>query len=142
MRTDATTAVIDTNVVVSAVLHPSRLPAFILSAGIEQRFMICFSDSILAEYREVLTRGKFGFPTRLVDALLDDIQTTGRRFRPTTKMSLCRDPHDDKFVECAEKAQADYIVTGNIRHFPPRHHGTDVVSPRQFVTILMSIGQL
>jgi predicted nucleic acid-binding protein len=49
-----------------------------------------------------------------------------------------RDPDDDKILECAIEAKADYIVTGNIRDFPKQLRGVSVLLPRGFLNVLAS----
>jgi predicted nucleic acid-binding protein len=55
---------------------------------------------------------------------------------PKKKLDVAIDPDDNKVVECALEARADYIVTGNIRHFPSRFQDIRIVLPRQFLTLL------
>lgn len=133
-------AVLDTNVIVSAAIKPVSIPAFVVSAGVAQKFLICYSDEIIDEYKEMLARGKFLLPKKAVEALIMDIEQAGEKFMPKKKLSICSDPEDNKFLECAEKAGAHYLVTGNKRHFPTSYGVTKVVTPRQFITILISAG--
>jgi len=49
---------------------------------------------------------------------------------------VASDPDDDKVIECAVEAQADYIVTGNMRHFPERVRGVVTPGPRAFLDVL------
>lgn len=133
-------AVLDTNVIVSAAIQPLGIPAAIVSVGLDRKFLICYSDSILEEYREVLSRGKFRLPQKAVDAFIADVEQRGEKFSPLRKLSVCPDPDDNKFLECADAANAHYLVTGNRRHFPARHKATTIMTPRQFVTILISAG--
>jgi putative PIN family toxin of toxin-antitoxin system len=133
-------AILDTNIIVSPVINPVGIPANIVSIGIAQKFLICYSDEILEEYREVLSRGKFRLPPPAVGALIADIERSGQNFSPQRKLPVCRDPDDDKFLGCAEAANAHYLVTGNQRHFPSSYPATTVLTPRQFITILVSLG--
>ena len=55
---------------------------------------------------------------------------------PKNKIEATSDPNDNIFLECALQARADYVVTGNLRHFPGQFQDIRVVSPRQFLTIL------
>lgn len=55
---------------------------------------------------------------------------------PRTRVCVARDPDDDKVLECATEANADYIVTGNIRDFPQGFADIAVVAPRIFLNIL------
>lgn len=142
MASEPLKAVVDTNVVVSASLQRLGIPASILAAGIEGKFTLCFSPNILAEYREVLTRGKFALPAKLVESVMADIERAGEQCSPSATISVCSDIPDNKFLECAEAANARYLVTGNTRHFPPHYGVTQVVTPRDFATILLSEGIL
>ncbi|MBI3950402.1 MAG: putative toxin-antitoxin system toxin component, PIN family [Acidobacteria bacterium] len=140
MASELLRAALDTNVIVSAAIKPVGLPAYAVAVGVDQKFLICYSEEILEEYREVLARGKFRLPPKAVGALIADIERSGQSFAPQGKLSVCPDPDDNKFLECAEEANAHYLVTGNRRHFPPRHCTTNVVTPHQFITILVSLG--
>jgi predicted nucleic acid-binding protein len=57
---------------------------------------------------------------------------------PTERLSLCSDPDEDRFLECALAAGAPYVVTGNIRHFPKDYEPVAIVTPRQLLTRLIS----
>lgn len=130
-------AVLDTNVVVAAVLNPDGLPAAIVSAAIALIFRLCLSDPILEEYGEVLTRGKFQFPQEIVASLLTDLEATSLKVKPTVPLSLTKDPADNKFLECAIAANASFLVTGNSRHFPLRCRNVQVITSRVFFALLV-----
>jgi predicted nucleic acid-binding protein len=49
---------------------------------------------------------------------------------------VAKDPDDDKFIECADAARADYLVTGNARHFPKFWKKTKVITSREFMDIV------
>jgi predicted nucleic acid-binding protein len=51
---------------------------------------------------------------------------------PTHTVSASSDEADNRFLECAEVARADYLVTGNKKHFPHRWKTTEVVNAREF----------
>ena len=130
-------AVLDTNVVVSSALKPHSLPAAIVSAAIAQLFALCLSDAIRDEYQHVLTRGKFRFPPDLVSRFLTDLEATALRVVPTERLTITRDPEDNKFLECAVEANASHLVTGNTRHFPHEFRTIRVVTPREFFALLL-----
>ncbi|HEX7730389.1 MAG TPA: putative toxin-antitoxin system toxin component, PIN family [Terracidiphilus sp.] len=132
-----TRAVIDTNVVVSALLSPLGNEALVLEAVRRNLCVPCFSREILKEYREVLVRPKFGFHTRQVDGLLALLREQGRMFSPKPVAVSLPDPDDAIFIACARAASAEFLVTGNKRHFPQAACGaTKVVSAREFLTAL------
>jgi uncharacterized protein len=116
-------AVIDTNVVVSGLLARAGNEALILLAIHQGLVRPCFSEEILEEYAGVLARPKFAFPADEIAALLAMFRGQGELIVPKTVTAVSVDPGDTKFLQCAETAQADYLVTGNRRHFPESSYG-------------------
>jgi putative PIN family toxin of toxin-antitoxin system len=116
-------AVIDTNVVVSGLLSPTGNEALILLSIHQGLVHPCFSEEILAEYAAVLARPKFAFHPDEIAAVLTMFRARGELFRPEVSAATSSDPGDTKFLQCAAVAQADYIVTGNKRHFPEVCYG-------------------
>jgi putative PIN family toxin of toxin-antitoxin system len=95
------------------------------------------SPPILEEYTEVLKRPKFRLDPGAVNDVLRDLTRAATMVRPTQRVSKSRDEPDNRFLECAQKARADYLVTGNKRHFPaPAFEGTTIVSPAEFARII------
>jgi uncharacterized protein len=111
-------AVIDTNVLVSGLLAPTGNEALIVLAIHHGFVRPCFSDEILEEYAEVLARPKFAFGPDVIGALLAMLRDKGELVRPEGPAPELPDPGDSKFLHCAQAAGAEYIVTGNMRHFP------------------------
>lgn len=126
--------VLDTNVLISALLTPFGAPARILNLVLIGDVRLFFDDRIMAEYREVMLRKKFGFPSHLVDNLLDYFEASGERvIAPPLRISI-GDPGDAPFLEVAIAGDADALVTGNRRHYPTRA-GVPVLSPEEFLRI-------
>jgi putative PIN family toxin of toxin-antitoxin system len=122
-------AVIDTNVIVSALLSPAGNEALILLAVHQGLVQPCFSDEILAEYAEVLARPKFGFAPDEIAALMAMLRERGESVAAVAPAPASPDPGDTKFLQCAAAARADFLVTGNKRHFPGSPYGpTHVVN--------------
>ena len=93
---------------------------------------------IMTEYREVLRRPKFDFDARLVDDLLEFLESEGELVGAVPLRLSLPDPDDAMFLEVASAGGAEYVVTGNIRHFPTDvRRGNPVVSPRDFVEIVI-----
>lgn len=111
-------AVIDTNVLVSGLLTPKGNEALIVLALHQGLMRCCFSDDILEEYAAVLARPKFAFEAEEIGALLAMVRGNGELIRPEGPPPPLPDAGDGKFLHCAQAAQAEYIVTGNKRHFP------------------------
>ena len=74
---------------------------------------------------------------RKVAIALRRILDAARMVFPVNSVSACSDPDDNIFLECAEAARADYLVTGNQRHFPGRWKKTKVISARELIELLM-----
>jgi len=128
-----TRVVVDTNVLVSALLSEHGAEATVLDYLTSGRLYWCVSDAILAEYAEVLSRPKFArIPRLYINRLLSQAATT-YRVVPTTTTSASPDEPDNRFLECAEASDAHYLVTGNERHFPKRWKETLVVNARELL---------
>lgn len=127
--------VLDTNVIVSAHLHEEGLEAAVFLLALSGTITLCVSEPILAEYAGVLRRTKFALDPHRISRSLEEIQRAGRRVRPKDPLTVCPDPEDNRFLECAEAGRADYLITGNKRHFPPRWGKTKVVNAREFLEL-------
>jgi len=133
-------AVIDTNVVVSANLNDEGLPAAILDLAASRRILMCVSEPVLAEYKEVLNRPHFKFTPRRIARSLSIIRKTSLLVKPTTTVTVIKlDDPDNRLLECADAAKADYLVTGNTKHFPKTFRGTAVVTPKQFIDLILPL---
>ncbi len=128
--------VIDTNVVVSGVLVDEGLPASILDLAANKKILMIVSENILAEYEEVLRRPHFKIALARIKQVLSTIRKTSSVVRPTLTLAISRDESDNRFYECAEAGKADYLITGNTKHFPLSHKGTKIVTPREFIELI------
>jgi uncharacterized protein len=122
--------VLDTNVVVSALLQPLGPSAQIFVMALGGSIQLCVSGSVYSEYEEVISRPRLKRSTEIIAATLQSIREKGFWVRPTQKVQACLDPDDDVFLECAQAAHADYLVTGNLKDFPTLWEGTRIVTPR------------
>ena len=98
------------------------------------------SRDILAEYAEVLSRRKFGFDARRIQALLDGLRGDGLFIAPPASRLRARDPDDQRFVHAAVTAFCP-IVTGNARDFP-RSPDLSVLTPAEWLRRSRSRAQL
>jgi putative PIN family toxin of toxin-antitoxin system len=133
--------VLDTNVVVSATLVPSGTQAIILLLALTGQIRIYVSEPVLTEYEEVLRRPRLKLATHRIEEALNAIRMIARPVRVRETLSISPDENDNRFLECAEAARADYLVTGNTKHFPVRHKTTTVVTGRQFLNMLAIPGR-
>ena len=128
--------VVDTNIVVSAALKPDGLQRTVLLLAIIKPARPYVSSAILIEYRDVLSRPEFQIRKGLRQQLLDMIGKRAHLVNPVRAIQVANDPQDDKFIECADAARADYLVTGNVRHFPKFWKNTKVVTSREFLSLV------
>jgi putative PIN family toxin of toxin-antitoxin system len=126
--------VLDTNVLVSGLLSPNGPPGEILRLLESRPIVPCFNRTILAEYRDVLARPHFRLSADRVARLLHLVEAVGELVIGQPLLEKLPDPDDEAFLEVALEARADFLVTGNLRHFPARlRQGIAVVSPRDFL---------
>ena len=131
-------AVYDTNIIISAALSPSGIPSSLLVLAFDRSVQLYVSPVILEEYVEVLHRPKFDLSEEVITGLMRKMTEAAELVHPTRTISASPDESDNRFLECAQEAQAGYVVTGNKRHFPfPEFEGIQIVSPAEFAGMLM-----
>ena len=104
--------VIDTNVFISAVFF-GGLPLKVLHSIISKRNDAYISPQIWDEYNDVIERLTKKYPSRLKHQLIDEVFKVFKVISPSTAISICRDPDDDKFLSCAIDAGCQYLVSGD-----------------------------
>jgi len=127
--------VFDTNVIVSAALYEKSLPALLLSLGLEDKVRFFVSPALLNEYEAVLKRPRFKLDHREITELMGEINRKASIVTPAKRLNILKtDEPDNRILECAIKARADFIITGNKRHFPfDEFKGIKIVTPREFI---------
>ena len=129
-------AVIDTNVVVSALITPNSNSEKIISYIEQGKIIPVYSVEIMDEYIEVLNRDKFHFSKQKIEKVIGIIKERGRILNGTETDEFFTDPSDIKFFEVALTAnivQDSFLVTGNLKHFPKT---VFVVNPAMMVRIV------
>lgn len=128
-------AVIDTNVVVSALLarNPEAATVKVLEAFFQGRVVPLVNDDIINEYADVLHRPKFRFPGELVNSVIRSIERSAIRPGRTFCEEEFPDPKDAVFYEVALSKDDAYLITGNTKHFP---RTPIVVTPAEMLEIL------
>lgn len=131
-------AVIDTNVLVSALLRWDSNPGIVMAESLTGKIVPLLNEEILAEYREVLRRPKFHFSQKAVDIVLNGIIKRGIFIDAEPIDEILPDPKDMIFYEVvmeARKTSDAYLVTGNQKHFPIKSY---IVTPRKMLEILVA----
>lgn len=128
--------VLDTNVVVSAALKPEGLQRTVVLLALAKPVHWYVSQPILSEYGLVLARPELKIRRNLRQQLLQLIRNHVRVVVPSRLTTVTSDPADNMFVECADAARADYLVTGNPRHFPKFWKNTKIISTSEFLSVI------
>lgn len=127
--------VIDTNVVISAAIKPAGLQRMVLLLAITKPARLYISSPILEEYSEVLARPEVKIRKGLRQQLLQLVKNHSYTVASTRRLEVTSDPDDNMFLECADVARADYLVTGNQKHFPRFWKKTKIITPREFISL-------
>ena len=128
--------VIDTNVVVSAATRPEGLQRTVVLLALTAPVHWYVSREILAEYTRVLARPELKIRKALRQQFLQLIRNRARLVSPARRLLVTADPADSIFLECADAARADYLITGNQRHFPKFWKNTKIINAREFLNII------
>lgn len=129
-------AVLDTNVLVSALLKRSSLPWQVAEEALHGKIIPLVNNEILAEYEDVLNRPKFKFNKRAIDTFLSDLKKRALFVETAIVEDIIPDPKDLVFYAVLMEKRKDdeaYLVTGNLKHFPLK---TFVITPREMLDIL------
>jgi len=97
-------------------------------------------SAVLAEYEEVLRRPRLKLQPQQIATAMAAIRKVAHLVKPNHTVSVSPHESDNRFLECAEAAEADWLVTGNTRHFPESHVQTKTVTGRRFSTFLLIPG--
>ena len=129
--------VIDTNVLVSAVLKSHSVPGSIVELAFDGPIIPILNEAIEKEYREVLSRPKFHLPEDLIEGIMSTFHKRAIYVDAEHLDLELPDPKDLVFYEVVmeeRKEEEAYLVTGNIRHFPNRPF---IVTPREMLDIIL-----
>lgn len=121
-------AVIDTNVLVSALLSPKNDSATVqvIEKVLKREIIPLYSDEILSEYTNVLHRKKFNFSKDAVDYLVEAIKTFG----------ILKNPSDNEIYKIILEDEYNYLITGNIKHFPK---SSRVITAREMINLIENL---
>jgi len=132
----------DTNVLVSGMLTPFGICGEILRVLTSGHITLCVDARILCEYDEVIRRPHFQIASGMADAVMEFIENSAELHSSTPLETPLPDPDDNAFLEVALSANADCLITGNLKHFPARcRSGAQVLSPRDFLELFKKRGR-
>jgi putative PIN family toxin of toxin-antitoxin system len=128
--------ILDTNVVVSALIQKSYPYLILNNLYFERKIELCVSEDLITEYYEVLNRPKFArYPDFVATAnlVLKDIHEHATLFYPSQVLEVIADPDDNLLLELAAESKADYLVTGNTNDFIiSSYELTRIISPKEY----------
>lgn len=128
-------AVIDTNVIVSALIskHADSATVVVLSSVFSEDVTPIYNEDILNEYATVLRRKKFNFSEEFINETISSIKDKGIHSDRINSGDILPDPKDLVFYEVALSVEESFLVTGNLKHFPKKPF---IVSPAEMVEII------
>jgi len=127
--------VLDTNIIVSALLSPKGLPAKILNFVLNGNLKIVYDNNILSEYIDVLGRKSLKINPELASIVLEFIKKDGEFKIALPQAKHFNDEDDKKFYELFKSGNVDYLITGNKKHFP---NEKGIVTASEFINIEFS----
>ena len=122
--------VIDTNVIVSALINSNGMPGKILASVLGGRIKILYDNRIIFEYIDVLSRKNFGFNEEIINDMIDYFKNDGEFINSEYSNVMFIDETDKKFYEVFKSGEAEYLITGNIKHFPKEN---GIIIPKEFI---------
>ena len=129
-------AIIDTNVIISAMLNPDSIPGMVLKYTLAGVIVPYINKEIFKEYSEVIYRDKFGFDRKDIELVLNQLQEKAIDAERTQTNAFFTDKKDIVFYEVTLTARTKtnaYLITGNIKHFPKE---TFIVTPKEMIDII------
>ena len=123
--------VLDTNVLVSALMSPLGNPASIHRMFLNGEIVLVYSSEIILEYEDVLYRPRLRIDTEDAEMILEAIRQCGEPVTPQPSSEPMTDEDDRPFYDAAKSASA-FLVTGNMRHYPA---SSFVLTPKDFLEL-------
>ena len=127
---------LDTNVVVSATLKPEGLERVSLVFALSAPARLYVSPDILEEYERVLSKPQLKLSPPRIGQVMNLVKSRAVLVRPSQEFQVTLDPDDNAFLDCADEARADYLITGNKRHFPRFWKSTKNVNAREMLDLI------
>lgn len=132
--------ILDTNILVAALISPSGPPAATLQAFLDERFALVTCKPQLEEIRRVTREAGLRKRVKQSEAgtLVNELRALAVIPKRLPTVERSRDPQDDFLLALAEASSADYLITGDKSGLPVlrKHRRTQIVTARRFVTLL------
>ena len=131
--------ILDSNVLLSALLTSHSSPARLLDAWERKLFTLIASDGLIAELRDVAGRPFFRARLRAsaAELLAAGLRDFSSFYRDLPSGPRAPDPKDSYLLALAEASQADFLVTGDKELLVLEHHkSTRIVTPATMIELL------
>ena len=133
-------SILDTNILVSALIVPGGIPAYLYQCWRTGLFTLTTSEDQLEELRHVTRypRVRKYIRPAAAGAMVNEIRALAELTGPLPTVTVCTDPADNFLLSMAEAAGADYLITGDRRHLLglKRHGRTRIASAREAARLL------
>jgi putative PIN family toxin of toxin-antitoxin system len=134
-------AVVDTTILVSAVIKPSGRVGAVMQRLRRREYKLLISRATLDEFTQVIfrphLRKKYGLTDRVLRSTIRLIVLRSELVHPGRRIAISRDPHDDKFLEVADSGNADVIVSGDEDLLTlTEFEGIPIIPPSRFLAML------
>ena len=131
--------VLDTNILISAILFGGK-PRQVLERVIRGEIRLCMSEAILEELKGVLRRSKFSYSIEAIQVILTELTSLSDFVNPSKTIRVVpEDPDDNRILECAVEAEANYIITGDLHLLRlSRYQDIEVLNAGAFLEKLSS----
>ena len=127
--------VIDTNVVMSAALKPEGLPRTVVLLALTKPAGWYVSEPVMQAYTSVLARPELRIRKGLRHQFVLLVKNHVEVVVPARLPQITPDPADNMFLECADAARADYLITGNQRRFLTFWKKAKIINPQEFLIV-------
>jgi putative PIN family toxin of toxin-antitoxin system len=126
--------VLDTNVLISAILFGGK-PRQILEKAIRGEIRLCLSEPILEELKGVLQRSKFDYSPEMIQFILTELMSIADFVNPSETLNVVlEDSEDNRILECAIEAKANYVISGDFHLLKLRsYRNIEVVNVTAFL---------
>ena len=135
-----TRVVLDTNVLISAVLYGGN-PRTILEAALSGAIEVAVSEAIVQEFQAVLLRQRFGLSVQFVHNVVAELTSLAEWVTPEQHHQVVtEDPSDNLVLDCAVAANAQYLVTGDAHLLRLQSfQGVAIITPQHFIEVLQGV---
>ena len=128
---------LDTNILVSAFISKGKEYRILRLVKLG-KIKLSLSLEILKEFKEVISRPKFGFSQEQINKATKELLSISEILITSSKLEIVKeDPDDNKIIECAFESKSDYIITYDIYLLKLKeYNGIKIIKPEDFLKLI------